>query len=166
MSHGTRCITNSQSVVLEWSQRQFIKTIHLDPEGNNVGTMWSAPGITIANQVIEYMHCKFPNSCFSSETIEIINPDPYDTNTDEDGIQIETSDDISDRIVAIKDPRRNSPESTNGKLTPPIDPSNEIEIFMKILRQKIKYKYTTTPKAISRRERTTTNVSCYIGTSA
>jgi hypothetical protein len=77
-------------VTLEWSQRSYTKTIQLDPEGNNVGTMWSSPGISIALQVVEYMNMKFPYISFATETIDIIQQDPYDPTTDEDDIPIDT----------------------------------------------------------------------------
>jgi hypothetical protein len=128
--HGTRCITNSQSVVLEWSQRQFVKTIQLDPEGNNVGTMWSAPGVTVGNQVIEYMTKKFPNICFSSETIEIINQDPYESQTDEDGLHIELSDDINNRILSLNDDYIANPEAQiDNPPSPLASDQNQVKMF-------------------------------------
>jgi hypothetical protein len=98
--HGTRCVTNGDSVILEWDQRKYSKTITLDPEGTNVGTIWSKPGYDVANKAISYIHNSHPTICFDTEIIEVINPDPYDPSIDEDGINIEPSDSITTYMPA------------------------------------------------------------------
>jgi hypothetical protein len=92
LPHGTRCITNGDAVMLQWNQRNYSKTITLEKDGTNVGTMWSKPGYDIASKVMAYVIETHPTLCFSSETIDIINQDPYDPNIDDDGIIIEPPD--------------------------------------------------------------------------
>jgi hypothetical protein len=41
--HGTRCITTSDAITLQWDQMKYLKTIPLDPSGNNVADMWTQP---------------------------------------------------------------------------------------------------------------------------
>jgi hypothetical protein len=93
--HETRCVTKGDSVILEWDQRKYSNTITLDPEGTNVGTIWSIPGCDIDNKAISYIHDNHPNICFDTKIIEIINPDPYTPNMDEDGIIVEPSDSMT-----------------------------------------------------------------------
>jgi hypothetical protein len=41
---GTWCATYGDSIVLQWDQRQYTKTLALDVSGANVATMFDAPG--------------------------------------------------------------------------------------------------------------------------
>jgi hypothetical protein len=52
----------------------------------------SKPGYLVASKAMAYISINHPYLCFSSETIDIINPDPYDPNIDEDGVTIEPPD--------------------------------------------------------------------------
>jgi len=52
--HGTWCATYDDSIVLEWRQRQYRRTIKLDP-GTNVATIYTAPGYRRANIVCNAM---------------------------------------------------------------------------------------------------------------
>jgi Reverse transcriptase (RNA-dependent DNA polymerase)/GAG-pre-integrase domain len=41
---GTRCITNGDSIILQWDQRKIKVTAKLDPNASNVATLWTSPG--------------------------------------------------------------------------------------------------------------------------
>jgi hypothetical protein len=45
------CITDAKTVTLHWNHNIHSKTIHLNPLGNNVATMCSAPGYSVACQL-------------------------------------------------------------------------------------------------------------------
>jgi hypothetical protein len=51
--HGTRCITTSDEITLQWDQLKYIKTIPLDPSGNNVADMWTQPGYIVAEVFVD-----------------------------------------------------------------------------------------------------------------
>jgi GAG-pre-integrase domain len=89
---GICCITNSELVILKWNQLQFTKTIQLEPNGSNVGTMWSAPAYSVANNAVEHIKVHYTNLSFNSEIIEVIHPDPYPLDSDMDGLTIEPLD--------------------------------------------------------------------------
>jgi hypothetical protein len=41
---GTWCATYDDAISLHWNQIKHTKTVKLDPESSNVGTIWSLPG--------------------------------------------------------------------------------------------------------------------------
>ena len=47
---GTWCATYDDAIELQWDQRQFTRTIPLDP-GSNIATIYSAPGFRVAHLV-------------------------------------------------------------------------------------------------------------------
>jgi hypothetical protein len=73
-------------------QQRYCKTVPINPEGNNVGTLWSEPGYSRANEVIAHMILKYDNITFDSEVIDIIIPDKQDFGVDEDGLAIKNND--------------------------------------------------------------------------
>jgi hypothetical protein len=121
--NGTRCLTTKDSVILEWSQRKFIKSVDLNRSGNNVATMWSQPGISKADQVIAHMALNYDNVTFDTEIIEIVEPDPYDETVDYEGLTIENSD-----IVNMDNPIVIDTEPTHTELTLREDSTNWLNI--------------------------------------
>jgi GAG-pre-integrase domain len=90
--HGTSCITTTDSIILQWKQAKYKKTMKLNPTGNNVGTIWSVPGYHTANTIADCVQTHFAHVCFNSEIIQVVEPDPYDNTIDDEGITIEPPD--------------------------------------------------------------------------
>jgi hypothetical protein len=42
--NGTWCATYQDKIILYWKQGQYKRTVNLDAQGNNVATIWTAPG--------------------------------------------------------------------------------------------------------------------------
>jgi len=41
---GTICVTTADKVVLKWNGQRYKRTIPLDPDGNNIASVYTAPG--------------------------------------------------------------------------------------------------------------------------
>jgi hypothetical protein len=76
--HGTSCITTSEAVILKWDQAQYTKTIYLNPNGNNVGTLWTEPGYVIANAAIQHVEQNYDPISYDTEVID--NKKEYNVN--------------------------------------------------------------------------------------
>jgi hypothetical protein len=44
---GTWCVTYDNEITLQWNQRKYTRTIPLDPNETNTGTIYTAPGLTV-----------------------------------------------------------------------------------------------------------------------
>jgi hypothetical protein len=83
---GPKCITTADSVTLYWDNNRCIKTIELDPQGNNVGTVWSEPGYSIANSLIDHIVDNYQDLTFPADPLDIHNPELAQPDLDDDGI--------------------------------------------------------------------------------
>jgi GAG-pre-integrase domain len=99
--HGTRCITNSDAIILQWDQMKYTKTIPLDPSGNNVADMRTQPGYIVAETVINRVQNQYRNNItFPSNIINIEYPDPYGPNEDAEYLPIEVPDEMVHKVVS------------------------------------------------------------------
>jgi Reverse transcriptase (RNA-dependent DNA polymerase)/GAG-pre-integrase domain len=71
-NHPIQCITTASSVVLLWSNGQFCKTIEIDPEKDNIATLWASTAknnySTFANEVIITAQLGSKNEIFDRST--------------------------------------------------------------------------------------------------
>jgi hypothetical protein len=113
--HGTRCITTSDAITVLWDQLQYVKTIPLDPSGNNVADMWTQPGYIVAESVISRVQDQYRNKLtFPSNIINIEYPDPYGPNEDSEYLPIEVPDEMVPGVNLTGPIQR---EKTEGDLT-------------------------------------------------
>jgi hypothetical protein len=123
--HGTRCMTTSDAITLQWDQLKYTKTIPLDPSGNNVADMWTQPGYIVAETVISRVQDQYRNAItFSSNIIDIEYPDPYGPNEDPEYLPIEVPDGMATRTgLRAQHKVQNTTVDTNNKTekTPVID---------------------------------------------
>jgi hypothetical protein len=85
-NENINCITTATSVSLHWNHGNYSKTIQLNPDGNNVGTMWSEPGYSIAYQLADHTENHYPHTSFDTDPIEIQTPVTQQNDVDEDGV--------------------------------------------------------------------------------
>ena len=125
--NGTWCATYSDSIVLEWNQRQYRRTIPLSATANNVGMLRTAPGVR-----------KF---CALSSTFEKLEPPlpkphyvaAYEGDMEEPDAAPDGTPTTEASSVLPSEAPRNTP---SAQPKPKIEP-NETQILLRRLRQKM-----------------------------
>jgi hypothetical protein len=116
--YGTQCLTTADAVILKWNQLEYTKTIPIDPNGNNVGTMWTEPGYRTADKVVEHAEAFYVNVSFESEVIEIIHPDPYSEGVDPEGMTQDKADPVKPTSNSTHIVPENLNEYRQGTMNP------------------------------------------------
>ncbi len=96
IKRGTWCATYDDEITIQWNQREFQKTIKIDPNTTNVATMWTAPGYHKYDKFLdEASTTEAMAMVFSTEiTIDEVLPEIKYDNSDEDGIPLEGADEM------------------------------------------------------------------------
>jgi Reverse transcriptase (RNA-dependent DNA polymerase) len=125
---GTWCATYHDSVVLQWNQRTHTKTVSLDPESTNVGTIWSHPGYRKYQSYCTKIEDEFLD-CYESEPkMDMKFLDCYEIETEldleqNDPIEVEEPDEVKGSILEPGEGERQTPLWTDFKLDGPDGPS-------------------------------------------
>jgi Reverse transcriptase (RNA-dependent DNA polymerase)/GAG-pre-integrase domain len=122
-----QCITTAEAVKIVWHNNLYSRTIPLDKTATNVATIWTVPGYVEAMSTVQKVYSTLPKRmCFESEIIEIVSPEPYPTNTTEEGLPEEIPD-SPDNLV-LKDTYLDEGEETINPSTVELEISNDNNI--------------------------------------
>lgn len=118
---GTWCATYDTEIVLQWNQRKHTRTIKLDPEAQNVGTMWSSAGY---EKFVAYSALNEPHElCY--DTHNVVSDDDMSDHGEES--EPEETDDMHEKADAPPPTMREHGLTTDFNLDGPDTGPNMID---------------------------------------